>query len=50
VLGKVEVTDRRQVREILTAVRQAIQKAPKHGAACFWPLSPGPDGQRERDG
>ena len=36
VLGKVEVTDRRQVREILTAMRQAIRYPPKP-SSCFWP-------------
>jgi hypothetical protein len=36
VLGKVEVTDRQQMREILTAFRRAIHNPPT-GAACFWP-------------
>ncbi len=37
VLGKIEVTDRRQVRDILAAVRRAIRKAPEVGANCYWP-------------
>jgi hypothetical protein len=36
VLGKVEVTDSRQRRELLAAVRRAIRKAPEP-AKCFWP-------------
>jgi hypothetical protein len=37
VLGKVEVTVRRQVREVLAAVRRAIRNRPERGANCFWP-------------
>ena len=37
VLGKVEVTNCRQVREVLAAVRRSIWKPPERGANCFWP-------------
>jgi hypothetical protein len=36
VLGKVQVTDSRQKREVLTAIRRAMQKPPKP-AHCFVP-------------
>ena len=36
VLGKVQVTDTRQRREVLAAIRRAVRNPPKP-AHCFWP-------------